>query len=42
MCDAACLTWVVGNETAELQPKNGEMLKFDTFVTHVFEKDGDR
>jgi len=36
------LAWVVGNEVAELQPESGAPLKFETFVTHVFEKDGDR
>lgn len=37
------LAWLVGNEVAELQPKSGgEPLKFETFVTHVFEKEGDR
>jgi ketosteroid isomerase-like protein len=35
--------WVVGIENATLQPKSGgDPLKFDTFVTHVFEKQGDR
>jgi ketosteroid isomerase-like protein len=37
------LAWVTGNETATLQPRNGgNPLKFETFVTHVFEKQGDR
>lgn len=35
--------WVVGTESATLQPKaGGDPLRFDTFVTHVFEKHGDR
>jgi ketosteroid isomerase-like protein len=34
------LAWVVGIEHAVLQPKTGgEPLRFDTFVTHVFEND---
>jgi ketosteroid isomerase-like protein len=37
------LAWVVGTENVVLQPKSGgDPLKFDTFVTNVFEKDGDR
>jgi uncharacterized protein (TIGR02246 family) len=37
------LAWVVGIENAVLQPKSGgDALKFETFVTHVFEKDQDR
>jgi ketosteroid isomerase-like protein len=32
--------WVIGIEHAVLQPKSeGEPLRFDTFVTHVFEKE---
>jgi len=31
--------WVVGIENAVLQPKSGgEALRFDTFVTHIYEK----
>jgi len=34
------LAWVVGIEHAVLQPSaGGEPLKFDTFSTHIFEKD---
>ena len=34
------LAWVVGVEHAVLQPKTGgEPLRFDTFATHVFEKE---
>jgi ketosteroid isomerase-like protein len=34
------IAWVMGTETATLQPKNGsDVLKFNTFVTHIFEKD---
>jgi ketosteroid isomerase-like protein len=34
---------VIGSETAILQPASGgDPLKFDTFVTHVFEKQGDQ
>jgi ketosteroid isomerase-like protein len=37
------LAWIVGNETAELQPASGgNPLKFETFVTQVFEKDGEK
>jgi ketosteroid isomerase-like protein len=37
------LAWVVGMEDATLQPKDAaESLKFQTFVTHIFEKDGTR
>ena len=37
------LAWVVGIEDVVLQPKSGgETLKFQTFVTNVFEKDGER
>lgn len=37
------VAWVTGNESAVLQPKSGgNPLKFETFVTHVFEKRGDR
>ncbi|MFB9264900.1 hypothetical protein ACFFWD_17315 [Bradyrhizobium erythrophlei] len=32
-----------GTESASLQPRaGGEPLKFDTFVTNIFEKDQDR
>jgi ketosteroid isomerase-like protein len=35
--------WVIGTETAMLQPKSGgDPLKFETFVTNIFEKDGNR
>ena len=35
------VAWVIGTETATLQPKSGgDALKFDTFVTHIFEKEG--
>jgi ketosteroid isomerase-like protein len=34
--------WVIGTESATLQPKSGgDPLKFDTFVTNIFEKEGD-
>lgn len=37
------LAWVIGTEKAELHPKaGGETARFETFVTNVFEKDGDR
>jgi ketosteroid isomerase-like protein len=37
------LAWVIGIEHAVLQPKTGgEPLRFDTFVTHVFEKENGR
>jgi len=37
------LAWIIGTESATLQPKSGgEPLKFDTFVTNIFEKEGDR
>jgi len=37
------LAWVTGIESATLQPKaGGNPLKFETFVTHVFERHGDR
>jgi ketosteroid isomerase-like protein len=37
------LAWSVTTENADLQPKaGGAPLKFSTFVTHVFEKEGDR
>ncbi len=37
------LGWVVGTETASLQPKaGGDPLKFEAFATNLFEKDGDR
>src|SRR4051794_35368825 len=37
------LAWIVGNETAELQPASGgNPVKFETLVTQVFEKDGER
>ncbi len=37
------LAWVVGIEHAVLQPSaGGEPLKFDTFSTHIFEKDNGR
>ena len=35
------VAWVVGNESATGVTKNGPV-KFTTFVTNVFEKDGDR
>ena len=35
--------WVIGTETASLQPKSGgDPLKFETFVTNTFEKQGKR
>jgi len=35
------VAWITGTETASLQPKSGgDPLVFDTFVTHVFEKQG--
>ena len=37
------LAWVIGIETASLQPKTGgDPLKFDAFSTNIFEKDGTR
>ncbi len=37
------LAWVVGIEHAVLQPRaGGEPLRFDTFSTHVFEKENGR
>ncbi|HEX7908925.1 MAG TPA: nuclear transport factor 2 family protein [Paraburkholderia sp.] len=37
------LAWVVGTESAVLQSRSGgEPLKFETFVTNIFEKDGGR
>ncbi|MCY0854905.1 nuclear transport factor 2 family protein [Cupriavidus sp. D39] len=37
------LAWVIGTERAVLQPSGGgEALKFDTFFTNIFEKDGKR
>ena len=36
------VAWVVGTEHAEGKNKAGEPFAFDTFVTNVFEKEGDR
>jgi ketosteroid isomerase-like protein len=37
------LAWVVGVENVALQRKSGgDPVKFETFVTNLFEKDGDR
>jgi len=37
------IAWVVGVEHAVLQPKTGgDELKFETFVTHIFEREDDR
>jgi ketosteroid isomerase-like protein len=36
------LAWIIGTEAVQLQPKRGgQALKFETFVTHVFEKEGE-
>ena len=33
------VAWAIGNETADLQPRSGgDVLRFETFVTHVFER----
>lgn len=35
------VAWIVGTESADLQPRRGgEPLKFDTFVTHIYRKQG--
>jgi ketosteroid isomerase-like protein len=35
------IAWVIGTETATLQPKSGgDAVKFETFVTNTFEKHG--
>ena len=37
------IAWVIGTETVALQPASGgDPLRFETFVTNVFEKDGAR
>jgi len=37
------IAWVIGTETASLQPKGGgEPITFETFVTNTFEKQGKR
>ena len=36
------VAWVVGTENAVGKNKAGEPFAFDTFVTNVFEKEGDR
>ncbi|QOT79216.1 nuclear transport factor 2 family protein [Cupriavidus basilensis] len=37
------LAWVIGTESAVLQPRaGGEALKFETFFTNIFEKNGSR
>jgi ketosteroid isomerase-like protein len=36
------VAWVVGTENAVGKNKAGELFAFDTFVTNVFEKEGDR
>jgi ketosteroid isomerase-like protein len=37
------IAWIVGIENAVLQTKSGgDPLKFDAFVTNIFEKEGDR
>ena len=36
------LAWVIGSEHAEGKRKDGTPVAFDTFVTNIFEKDGNR
>ena len=35
------LAWEMGNETGELQAKSGAIVKIDSFVTNVYEKQAD-
>ena len=36
------LAWIVATETIEAAGRAGKMVTFKTFVTHIFEKEGDR
>jgi len=36
------LAWIVASETTQATGQNGKTVTFNTLVTHIFEKDGDR